>query len=373
MVAGEVSGDNLGAGLVQELKNYFPNIKLSGIGGEALLEQGMQELYPMERLSVMGITEVLGRYKELWLERKKILAYYLENPPDVFIGVDAPEFNLWLEKKLKQAGIKTVHFVSPSVWAWRQGRIKTIKQAVDLMLTLFPFEADFYEQHNVNYKYVGHPLAKAIELEPNTEKARETLNLSINEKVLALLPGSRKNEISKLTPVFLQTAKRCLQDDPSLQIVFAANNQKNAELFESIKCEIDKDLGISVFVNQTDKVMQAADAILIASGTATLEAMLYKKPMVVAYKLSWLSYKILRAMVKIPYASLPNILAKKKIVSEYLQQACTVDNLYVDIKRILEAPPEKLKTEFMILHKTLMQDTNAVAAEAVYELVGEKC
>ena len=240
MVAGEVSGDILGAGLVKELKKTTTNIKLIGIGGENLINQGMTTLYPMERLSVMGITEVLGRYKELWFARKRILGYFLKNPPDVFIGVDAPEFNLWLEKKLKAAGIKTVHFVSPSVWAWRQERIKTIKLSVDLMLTLFPFEADFYKKHDVNYEYVGHPLAAAIKLEPDKTQARSRLNIEPSSSVLALLPGSRKNEITKLAPVFIKTAKLCLKDRDNLKIILAANNEKNADLISSIKQNVDK-------------------------------------------------------------------------------------------------------------------------------------
>lgn len=370
MVAGEISGDNLGASLIKELKKQSPDIKLLGIGGEGLAGEGMDVLYPMERLSVMGITEVLGRYKELWVERKKILNYFLANPPDVFIGVDAPEFNLWLEKELKAAGIKTVHFVSPSVWAWRQGRIKAIKASVDLMLTLFPFESEFYVKHKVNHQYIGHPLANSIQLEPNIKEARERLSIDKTEKVLALLPGSRRNEIKQLASVFLQTARRCVNDNPNLKLIYAANNKKNAELFKSIKQEIAKDLNITIFINQAGDVMQAADAILIASGTATLEAMLYKKPMVVAYKVSWVTYLVLRAMVKIPYAALPNILAKKKLVPEYLQQECTVENLYSDIKAMLKKSSEEdLLGEYISIHKTLRCDTYKIAANAVYELV----
>lgn len=371
LVAGEASGDMLGAGLINELQKKVENLSVEGIGGEKLAATGMNIIFPMERLSVMGITEVLGRYSELRSIRNILLDNFIKNPPDVFIGIDAPDFNLWLEKKLHKAGIKTVHYVSPSVWAWREYRVKKIKNAVDLILNLFPFETAIYNKHGIPNRYVGHPLADKIPVQNNTRAARAELNLTENKTVIALLPGSRLNEIKRIAGPILKAAELTQSKNPNLCFISGLVNEKSKNEFERIKKEVAPNLNVSLSVGNTHRIMEAADIIMLASGTATLEAMLYKKPMVVAYRLSFLTHFIVKLLAKIPYASLPNILAGKLLVPECLQSRCTAEILSCELNVLLNSDEQiqNMKNEFTALSTQLRRNADLQAANAILELV----
>jgi lipid-A-disaccharide synthase len=371
LVAGEASGDLLGAGLIDELAKKSESISIEGIGGEKLINAGMDVMFPMERLSVMGFTEVLGRYLELKAIRNKLIEHFINHPPDIFIGIDAPDFNLGLEKELRKAGIKTVHYVSPSIYAWREYRVKKIQQAVDLILNLFPFESEIYNKYEINNRYVGHPLADKISTDVDVEQARKELNLPINKTVIALLPGSRLTEIKKITTPLLKAAELSSNKNNNLHFVSGLINNESKELFQEIKKEVVPNLIIDVHVDKTHRVMESADVIMLASGTATLEAMLFKKPMIVAYRLSWITYLIVKILAKIPYASLPNILAGKRIVPEYLQFECTAENLSSELNKLLESKEyfQQMKNELGKYSQQLRINANERAAKAVLELI----
>jgi lipid-A-disaccharide synthase len=371
LVAGEASGDILGAGLINELSKNIESISIEGIGGEKLANTGMNILFPMERLSVMGFTEVLARYKELKGIRDSLKEHFISNPPDIFIGIDAPDFNLGLEKALRKAGIKTVHYVSPSVYAWREYRVKKIGKAADLILSLFPFESEIYNKYNVKNRYVGHPLADKISNDIDVGKARKELNLPLEKTIVALLPGSRLSEINKIAGPLLKAAEISKKTNDNLHFVSSLVNEKSLSCFERIKNKIAPDLNIKVYLDKTHKVMEASDIIMLASGTATLEAMLFKKPMIVTYKLSWLTHLIVKLLAKISYASLPNILAGKKIVPEYLQYDCTAENLSSELNRLLNSSEQVdlMKIEFSKLTKQLRKGADKQAANAITELL----
>jgi len=374
IVAGEISGDLLGAGLIKALKERYPDAEFIGIAGPKMIEAGCQSRYPMERLSVMGLFEVLGRYFELRRMRKELISYFISHPPDVFIGIDAPEFNLDLELQLKKNNIRTVHYVSPSVWAWRRRRLKKIKSAVDLMLTLFPFEADFYEKQNIPVRFVGHPLADMIPLEPDCMQARESLGIEKNAQVVALLPGSRMTELKQLSARFIQTALQCQEQMPSLVFVAPFATEKTRKFFSETMQGITPDLNIRLIDGHSREVMTAANVILLASGTATLEALLLKKPMVVAYRVSEITYQILRHMVKIKHLSLPNLLSGEELVPEFIQADATVENLSHKLLEFFQ-DSEKLRHlshRFLDIHKSLLQDSNNNAASAVQALLDSK-
>ncbi|HEX6592415.1 MAG TPA: lipid-A-disaccharide synthase, partial [Moraxellaceae bacterium] len=312
IVAGEVSGDTLGAGLIRELKRQYPQAEFTGICGPQMQAEGGQSLFPMERLSVMGLVEVLGRLRELFGIRDQLVAAFTENKIDVFIGIDAPDFNLRLDPLLKAQGIPTVHYVSPSVWAWRQGRVEGIRAAVDTVLCLLPFEKAFYDAHGVDAVFVGHPLADSLPLENDTAAARRALGLEAAAEYIALLPGSRGGEVSRIAPLLFEAALQLRKKRPQARFIIPAiNAARRADIEQHLAAAgldaevFDDSLGAGV----GRLVMGAADAVVLASGTATLEAMLLKKPMVVAYRLHWLTWLIARFLVKTPYVSLPNLLA----------------------------------------------------------------
>jgi lipid-A-disaccharide synthase len=322
LLAGEASGDILGAGLIQALKQRYPHAVFEGIGGPLMIAQGLSSQAPMERLSVMGLVEPLKRLPELLRIRRNLIQHFLQNPPDVFIGIDAPDFNLTVELQLRQAGIKTAHYVSPSVWAWRQGRLKKIAKAVDLMLTLFPFEADFYKQHQIKVSFVGHPLADLIPLETQRTEARSQLGLPMPAPLLALLPGSRLSEVSKLGAIFLEAGYLLQQQLPGLQLLLPCANQKCQAALAALPRyqQLQANGSLHVSIGNSRAVMSAADAVLLASGTVTLEAMLLKLPMLVCYKMAPLSYAIISRLLKVKYFSLPNLLAGKSLVEELVQE-----------------------------------------------------
>ena len=371
IVAGEASGDLLGASLIKAIKQQFPDSIFEGIAGPAMIEQGAKSLFPMDRLSVMGIVEVLGRYRELHGIRQKLAEHFKNNPPDVFIGIDAPDFNLGLEQRLRDANIKTVHYVSPSVWAWRQGRVKNIHKSTDLMLTLFPFEAEFYKEHHVPVSFVGHPLADIIPLQTDKSSAREKLSIPLKCDVLALLPGSRSNELQYLGEVFLEAVKWLKKELPNLEVVVPLANKNRRQQFEEILQQTDDVPSIRLVDGRSREVMASADVVLLASGTAALEAMLLKKPMVVAYKLSPITYWIAKWLVKVESVSLPNLLARKTLVPEYIQHEATPENLGRAVLAYFKSTEksEKLHQRFNDIHKSLRQDASNKAADAVLSLI----
>lgn len=367
IVAGEHSGDLLGAGLIEALRQRYPDAEFVGIGGPSMIAAGFNSLFPMERLAVMGLVEVLSRLRELLSIRRQLVESFAADPPDVFIGIDAPDFNLHLAFLLKQHAIPTVHYVSPSVWAWRQGRIKKIKRAVDLMLTLFPFEADFYRQHNMAVRFVGHPLADQIEMASDAQTARQQLGLSTEAPVLALLPGSRSLELKYNTEAFLRTAERCIASIPSLQIVVPFVSERRQQEFMSIRDAIGSNVPIIAVSGQARTVMTAANAVLLASGTATLEAALIKRPMVVSYRMAALSFAIIRRMVKVKYVALPNLLLDQPLVPEFLQDAQQPEAIArVLVRMLTEADYQRsLHHAFTDIHRQLKQDASKRAAEAI--------
>ncbi|WP_236196187.1 lipid-A-disaccharide synthase [Pseudomonas glycinae] len=366
LVAGEASGDILGAGLMRALKAQHPAVEFIGVGGPLMQAEGLTSYFPMERLSVMGLVEVLGRLRELLKRRKDLIATFIAEKPDVFIGIDAPDFNLNIELKLRQAGIKTVHYVSPSVWAWRQKRVLKIREGCDLMLTLLPFEARFYEEKGVPVRFVGHTLADTIPLEADRSAARAELGLP-DGPLVALMPGSRGGEVSRLGALFLDTAERLRAMRPGVRFVIpCANPERRAQLEELLA---GRDLPVTLLNGQSHLALAACNAVLIASGTATLEALLYKRPMVVAYRLAPLTFWILKRMVKSPYVSLPNLLAQRLLVPELLQDDATVEALAQTLSPLIDGGEEQTRG-FDEIHRTLRLDASNQAADAVLNLIG---
>jgi lipid-A-disaccharide synthase len=371
IVVGEASGDLLGAKLIQELKQKYSEIEVVGIGGKHLIENGCQSLFDMERLSVMGIFEIFARLIELLSIRKKLTDYFIENPPDVFIGIDAPEFNLTLEEKLRNKGIKTVHYVSPSVWAWREYRIKKISRAVDLMLVLFPFELAYYNKNNVIARFVGHPLASQLSKVSDNNSAREALDLPRDKTIIALMPGSRRSELKHHAAIFLETALWCQQRHENLYFVTNLVDENAKDIFMQSINTICPELPVSIFTGDSRRVLEASNLALLASGTITLEAMLLKKPMVVAYRLSWFSYQIASRLIHTPYAALPNLLAGKLLVPECLQHDCTAEKLGAELSLWLsnDDAVEELKEEFDVIHQNMVQQENCSAADEILSLI----
>jgi len=367
LVAGEASGDILGAGLMQALKLQHSDIEFIGVGGPLMQAEGLNPYFPMERLAVMGLVEVLGRLPELLSRRKRLIWALIEAKPDVFIGIDAPDFNLGVELKLRRAGIKTVHYVSPSVWAWRQKRVLKISEACDLMLCLFPFEAQFYQDHAVPVRFVGHPLADAIPPQADRVAARTALNLPLDQHVVALMPGSRGGEVARLGGLFLDAAERLRALRPGLRFVLpCASPARRVQLEQQLA---GRDLPLTLLDGRSHEALAACDAVLIASGTATLEALLYKRPMVVAYRVASLTYRILKRLVKSPYVSLPNLLAERFLVPELLQDAATPEALAQVLAPLLDGG--EIQTEgFDVIHRALRRDASRQAAEAVLALIG---
>lgn len=372
IVAGEASGDILGASLISALHQRNPDIQFEGIPGELMQQQGCAELYPLERLSVMGLVEVLGRLPELLRARKRLIRYFIDNPPDLFIGIDAPDFTFGMEKALKQAGIPTVHYVSPSVWAWKRKRIFKIKQSTDLLLTLFPFEADVYQPTGQNLRYVGHPLADQIPAELDLAAAREQYdrNRADQGPLIALLPGSRGSELKYLAEPFLETARWLAQQRPELEFILPAANQRRYEQLAQLVQQYPE-LKLKLVLQGSREVMALADAILIASGTATLEACLLQKPMVVAYKMAGLTYSIYSRMIKSRWISLPNVLAQEELVPEVLQDQVRADVLGPLVLKALEDQPYRNRVEqvFAAIGNELRCDASERAADAVLELL----
>jgi len=373
-VAGEASGDFLGAGLVRELRKRLSNVELEGIGGPQMQSLGCQSLFPMDRLSVIGF-EGIEKYPEILGIRNKLIDYFLSNPPDVFIGIDVPDFNLGLEERLKNHGITTVHYVSPTVWAWRGYRIHKIRRAVDLMLTLFPFEADFYRQHHVPVTFVGHPLADQIDHVVNPGSMRRRLRLPSSGTIVALLPGSRRTELRRHADLFVRTALWLHKRHPTIHFVVPFVNAETRTIFEESLYRLGAwFLPITIITNQSREAMAASDLVVLASGTATLEAALLKKPMVVTYKMSWFSFLLVFPFLNVKLFSLPNILAGRKIVPELIQGKATPENLGAAAEDYLlnQKKTRSLRSVLSKIHRSLRRRADVCAAQAVIKILKKK-
>lgn len=365
IVVGEVSGDTLGVKLMRSFREQGIDAEFEGIGGPQMIAEGFNSYYPMETLSVMGIVEVLKDLKKLFAVRDGLINQWTQNPVDIFIGIDAPDFNLRLSKSIKEKNlpIKTVQYVSPSVWAWRQGRVHGIKQSIDLVLCLFPFEKVFYEQYEVPAAFVGHPLAKQLPLENPIRIAKQQLGIDENQKHIALLPGSRKGEVERLLPMLLGAANILHTKYPDLQFLIPAINDARKQQIEQGVEQLAPQLKAKIHIlENTDSeskigrmVMNASDIIALASGTATLEAMLMHRPMVTFYKLHWLTYLIAKFLVKIPYYSLPNIIAGKKVIEELIQADATPENLAAEIEKLMNVETAQIQVmQHLTMHKQLI-------------------
>ncbi|ACX81669.1 lipid-A-disaccharide synthase [Aggregatibacter actinomycetemcomitans] len=378
LTAGEVSGDILGAGLIKSLKVRYPNACFIGIGGPRMIAAGFESLFDMEELSVMGLVEVLKHLPRLLKIRRRIIQQLLALKPDVFIGIDAPDFNLDVELKLKQNGIKTIHYVSPSVWAWRQKRVYKIGAATNLVLAFLPFEKAFYDRFNVPCRFIGHTMADAIPLKPNRAEACRLLNLDENQHYLAILVGSRSSEVEFLAEPFLQTAQLLRQRYPDLQFLVPLINAKRRQQFEQIKQRVAPDLDVILLDGNARAAMIAAKATLLASGTAALEAMLCKSPMVVGYRMKPFTYFLVKCLVKIKYISLPNLLADEMLVPELIQAECNPTNLVEKLSVYLDTDESTVKNRniliqrFTELHKMIQCDADQQAAQSVIDLLEQK-
>ncbi|EHA1082386.1 lipid-A-disaccharide synthase [Photobacterium damselae] len=369
IVAGEISGDILGAGFIEAVKAQYPDAEFVGVAGPRMQAAGCQALFDMEELAVMGIVEVLGRLPRLFKIKAELVRYFTDNPPDVFVGIDAPDFNLRLERDLKDHGIKTVHYVSPSVWAWRQKRIFKIEKATNLVLAFLPFEKAFYDKFNVPCEFIGHTMADAIPLETDKLAARQLLNLDPNQRYLAVLPGSRGGEMELIAPPFIETCRLLKQQHPDLGFVVALVNQKRREQFEQAWQSIAPELDFVLVDDTARNVMIASDAVLLASGTVALECMLVKRPMVVGYKVKPLTAWLAKRMLKTKYVSLPNILADKELVPELLQEECEPVKLAEQVNRFLAQDNSDLIAEFNQMHQWIRCDADKQAAQAVLKLI----
>ena len=373
ILAGESSGDILGSRLIIALKKQFGDVQFEGIGGPLMEAQGLESLFPMERLSVMGFIEPLKRLPELLRIRGSLYRHFSDKPPDIFIGIDSPDFTLHLEQKLRKVGITTAHLVSPSVWAWRKRRIRKIKRAVDLMLCLFPFETDVYREHEVPVAFVGHPLADEIPLRVESGAARAVLGLPAEGKILALLPGSRSGEVRLLAPLFLQTAQRLKRRDTQLSFVMPAANDARIGELENLLLGYPE-LSVVLVKGQSREVMAAADAVLLASGTATLEAMLLKRPMVIAYRMAAFSWAVISRLVTVKYVGLPNLLAGRALVPEFIQNDATPEAMAMALEAQLSTATDgaELISQYDSIHRQLALDFSARSAAAIAALLREK-
>ena len=361
----------LASGLIEALRVRVPGARFEGIAGPRMLAAGCETLYPMERLSVMGLFEAFGRYMELIPVRRQLARRFIENPPDAFIGVDAPDFNLSLELALRGAGVKTVHFVSPSVWAWRRYRLNKIARAVDMMLALFPFEPPLYDARSIPVRFVGHPLADEIEMRTDRDAARTRLSLDPGARIVALLPGSRMSELRRLAGPLARTAHWVHRRRPEVRFVAPLVDGATRDFFSRALAEHAPDIACDLFIGASRDAMAASDVILLASGTATLEALLLKRPMVITYRTMRLTWILGRAMLHVDHVGLPNLLADARVVPELLQDDATPERLGPALVDRLDHPGRQrhVLEEFDRIHRALRNDAFAKAAEAVLDVV----
>lgn len=371
IVAAEASGDNLGASLIISLKKKYPNAEFIGIAGDAMQACGCKSLFPINNLSVMGILEVAKRLPTLLNIRKTLIKYFTQNPPDIYVGIDAPDFNLPIEKTLKKQGVLTVHYNSPTIWAWREGRIHSIAKSINLMLTLFPFEAAIYETHNVPVRFIGHPLADEIHNDLDKKQLRYHFGLPQKAPLITLMPGSRKGELAKMAPIFIQAAKLILKKQPNANFIVPMVNEQRIKQFAQDLKQHAPHLPVQITLKKSREAMAASDIVLLASGTATLEALLLNKPMVVAYKVPVINYLVGKLLIKIDKFSLPNLLAEEYIVPEFIQQQCTPKNLASAVLEQLNNLPmnEVMALRYQKIRQGLQRDASEHAAQAISQLL----
>lgn len=370
MVAGETSGDLLAARVLSGLRPRLPDACMHGIGGKRMAEYGFVSHWPMEKLAVRGLFEVLAHYREIKGIQNQLRDRLLSERPAVFVGVDAPDFNLGLEQQLKAAGIPTVHFVGPSIWAWRGERIKKIAQSVSHMLVIFPFEEEIYRKAGIPATYVGHPLAEVIPMHPDTVAARNELGLPEHARVVAILPGSRMSELKYNTAAFIGAARLLARRDPSLHFVVPMAGERQRRYFHDLLVQAGlQEVPLIVTDGQSHLALTAADAVLVASGTATLEVALFKKPMVIGYKMMWASWHVMRRMAYQPWVGLPNILAREFLVPELLQDAASPEALADAVWQQLEQDPARLRSRFEAMHHSLLRNTAELSAQAVLSVM----
>jgi len=372
MVAGEPSGDLLASQVLSGLRPRLPMAEMHGIGGPKMAAYGFQSDWPMEKLAVRGLFEVLAHYREIKGIQNALRDALIAERPQVFVGVDAPDFNLGLEMQLKRAGIPTVHFISPSIWAWRGGRIKKIARSVSHMLVIFPFEEQIYQDAGIPVTYVGHPLAQIIPMQADPEGARNKLGLPAAGKVVAILPGSRMSELKYNTAAFIGAAKELAKRDQALQFVVPMAGEPQLRYFKELVAQADlQEVPLRILVGQSHQALAAADAVLVASGTATLEVALFKKPMVIAYKMMPASWHLLRRMAYQPWVGLPNVLAREFLVPELLQDAATPQALADALWGQLDegSAKQRLQQRFLEMHHALLRDTAQQSAEAIMQVI----
>ena len=374
IVAGEKSGDILGASLISALRNYFPDAEFIGVGGSEMVALGCESLCPIDRLSVMGFVEPLRRLPELLTLKRKLRRRFLAERIDAFIGIDSPVFNLSLAKALKNKGIKTIHFVSPTIWAYRENRVFNIKKSIDLMLTLFPFEKDIYKKHKIKAECVGHPLADQLSLKDRSCNHRTQLGIPNDQTVVALLPGSRVDEVNRLAPMFFETALEALQKYPKLKFLVPFSNLETHLRLKSHMANLSIVAGEQfTLINDSHAALDASDFAFITSGTATLEALFLRKPMVICYKLAPISYLIGSRLIKVPYVGLPNILANEKIVPEYIQKEVTTTALLGELDEFMGGVKSfsELLIKYEEIHEDLRGGASEKAASEIFRLVSE--
>ena len=374
IVAGEKSGDILGASLISALRNYFPNAEFIGVGGSEMVALGCESLCPIDRLSVMGFVEPLRRLPELLTLKRKLRRRFLAERIDAFIGIDSPVFNLSLAKALKNKGIKTIHFVSPTIWAYRENRVFNIKKSIDLMLTLFPFEKDIYKKHKIKAECVGHPLADQLSLKDRSCNRRTQLGIPNDQTVVALLPGSRVDEVNRLAPMFFETALEALQKYPKLKFLVPFSNLETHLRLKSHMANLSIVAGEQfTLINDSHAALDASDFAFITSGTATLEALFLRKPMVICYKLAPISYLIGSRLIKVPYIGLPNILANEKIVPEYIQKEVTTTALLGELDEFMGGVKSfsELLIKYEEIHEDLRGGASEKAASEIFRLVSK--
>ena len=374
IVAGEKSGDILGASLISALRNYFPNAEFIGVGGSEMVALGCESLCPIDRLSVMGFVEPLRRLPELLTLKRKLRRRFLAERVDAFIGIDSPVFNLSLAKALKNKGIKTIHFVSPTIWAYRENRVFNIKKSIDLMLTLFPFEKDLYKKHKIKAECVGHPLADQLSLKDRSCNYRTQLGIPNDQTVVALLPGSRVDEVNRLAPMYFETALEALQKYPKLKFLVPFSNLETHLRLKSYMANLSIVAGEQfTLINDSHAALDASDFAFITSGTATLEALFLRKPMVICYKLAPISYLIGSRLIKVPYIGLPNILANEKIVPEYIQTEVTTTALLGELDEFMSGVKSfsELLIKYEKIHEDLRGGASEKAASEIFRLVSK--
>ncbi|MDG6772992.1 lipid-A-disaccharide synthase [Thiomicrorhabdus sp. ZW0627] len=367
MVAGEASGDTLGADLIASFKHRYPNARFVGIGGPKMIAQGFESWYPMEKLSVMGFFEVLKHLFELLKIRKELIKRLSELKPDVFIGIDAPDFNFKIEASLKQQDVTAVHYVGPSVWAWREKRLEKIKRSVDGVLVLFPFEPDYYDRYQIPVQFVGHPLAHRYPLKPDKYAARKALNLPVDSQVTALLPGSRMSEIDRMADVYIQAARKISEIYPHMLFIVPCVHEKAKERIQQSVDTYGANLNIHLFDQSANLVLAACDQVIVTSGTATLESALMKRPMVLAIKLHPITHWIMRRLATTKWVGLPNVLAGESIVTELIQDDATPEKLALHLGRLVmdESLREKQIRAFEKQHLQLKQNASEIAVDAI--------